>query len=132
MATDFLGQTLNIGDDVIFLNYNGTSANLERGKITKLFPHAAEIGMKRRAEYKIVKIPTNVAPVVHGRWERSENESNDEAFSLTDEEAWYYWKCSVCHEDICYHDAPMGRSFLPKYCPNCGAKMDGGADHEDD
>lgn len=68
----------------------------------------------------------DVAPVVHGRWERSENESNDEAFSLTDEEAWYYWKCSVCHEDICYHDAPMGRSFLPKYCPNCGAKMDGG------
>ena len=66
----------------------------------------------------------DVVPVVHGRWERSENESNDEAFSLTDEEAWYYWKCSVCHEDICYHDAPMGRSFLPKYCPNCGARCD--------
>lgn len=71
------------------------------------------------------RIPAaDVAPVVHGRWERSENESNDEAFSLTDEEAWYYWKCSVCHEDICYHDAPMGRSFLPKYCPNCGARCD--------
>lgn len=68
MATDFLGRTLNIGDDVIFLNYNGTSANLERGKITKVFPHVAEIGMKRRAEYKIVKIPADVAPVVHGRW----------------------------------------------------------------
>ena len=66
----------------------------------------------------------DVAPVRHGRWERSENESNDEAFSFTDEEAWYYWKCSVCHEDICYHDAPMGRSFLPKYCPNCGARCD--------
>ena len=67
MATDFLGRTLNIGDDVIFLNYNGTFANLERGKITKVFPHIAEIGMKRRAEYKIVKIPADVAPVTHGR-----------------------------------------------------------------
>ena len=64
MATDFLGQTLNIGDDVIFLNYNRTSADLERGKITKLFPHAAEIGMKRRAEYKIVKILTDACPIV--------------------------------------------------------------------
>lgn len=64
MATDFLGRTLNIGDDVFFLNYNGTSANLERGKITKVFPHTAEIGKKRRAEYKIVKILTDVAPVV--------------------------------------------------------------------
>lgn len=64
MATDFLGRTLNIGDDVIFLNYNGTSADLERGKITKLFPHTAEIGRKRRAEYKIVKILADVVPVV--------------------------------------------------------------------
>lgn len=65
MATDFLGQNLNIGDDVIFLNYNGTSANLERGKITKVFPHTAEIGRKRRAEYKIVKILTDISPVVY-------------------------------------------------------------------
>ena len=64
MATDFLGQTLNIGDDVIFLNYNRTSADLERGKITKLFPHAAEIGMKRKAEYKVVKILTDACPIV--------------------------------------------------------------------
>ena len=48
----------------------------------------------------IDSIPTaDVAPVRHGRWERSENESNDEAFSLTGEEAWYYWTCSVCHEE---------------------------------
>lgn len=64
MATDFLGQNLNIGDDVIFLTYNRTSTNLEKGKITKLFPHTAEIGMKRRAEYKIVKIPADVVTVI--------------------------------------------------------------------
>lgn len=57
MAHDFLGNELSIGDDVVFLNYNVTSASLERGKITKVSEHTAEIsGKKRRAEYKIVKV----------------------------------------------------------------------------
>lgn len=57
MAHDFLGNELSIGDDVVFLNYNGTSASLEHGKITKVSEHTAEIsGKKRRAEYKIVKV----------------------------------------------------------------------------
>lgn len=28
-----LGNELSVGDDVVFLNYNGTSASLERGKL---------------------------------------------------------------------------------------------------
>lgn len=56
MANDFLGNELSIGDDVVFLNYNGTSANLERGKITNVSEKTAEISGKRRAEYKIVKV----------------------------------------------------------------------------
>ncbi len=56
MAHDFLGNELSIGDDVVFLNYVGTSASLERGKITKVSEHTAEISGKRRAEYKIVKV----------------------------------------------------------------------------
>lgn len=105
MATDFLGQNLNIGDDVIFLNYNGTSADLERGKITKVFPHTAEIGMKRRAEYKIVKIPADAAPVVYGRW--------------------------IYHDDgvITCSECGNAESSDSYYCRYCGAKMDGGADH---
>lgn len=56
MAHDFLGNELNIGDDVVFLNYNVTSASLERGKITRVSEHTAEISGKRRAEYKIIKV----------------------------------------------------------------------------
>lgn len=56
MAHDFLGNELSVGDDVVFLNYNGTSASLERGKITRVSEHTAEISGKRRAEYKIVKV----------------------------------------------------------------------------
>lgn len=111
MATDFLGQTLNVGDDVIFLNYNRTSANLERGEITKLFPHTAEIGMKRRAEYKIVKILTDVAPVVHARWEwLGPNRLVTDCMCGT---------CSACKVRSKYIVNTM-------LCPNCGAKMDGG------
>ena len=58
-----------------------------------------------------------VAPVRHGRW--VDHMCRD-------------WRCSECGEKIskvrsvdgyCYND-------LPNYCPNCGARMDGGADDE--
>ena len=48
----------------------------------------------------------DVAPVVHGRWIM-----HDDEFGLTCE-------CSACHIET------MGNG---NYCPNCGAKMDGGA-----
>lgn len=31
------------------------------------------------------------------------------------------WECSICHEVFCCSD---------NYCPNCGAKMDGGNEDE--
>lgn len=67
MAHDFLGNELSIGDDVVFLNYNGTSASLERGKITRVSEHTAEISGKRRAEYKIVKV-NPVKPTMDNTW----------------------------------------------------------------
>lgn len=67
MAHDFLGNELSIGDDVVFLNYNGTSASLERGKITKVSEHTAEISGKRRAEYKIIKV-NPAKPTMDNTW----------------------------------------------------------------
>ena len=56
----------------------------------------------------------DVAPVVHGRW-------SDAGFGELPKHAPYGWACSVCG----------GISFNNEYiyCPNCGAKMDGGSDH---
>ena len=59
----------------------------------------------------------DVAPVVHGRWD-----GND---------------CTVCKLPWNYNmvqDADDWGYFdpMPDYCPNCGARMDGGADHETD
>lgn len=84
MAHDFLGNELSIGDDVVFLNYNGTSASLEHGKITKVSEHTAEIsGKKRRAEYKIIKV-NPVKPTTGNTWiPCSERLPEDEELVLT-------------------------------------------------
>lgn len=57
----------------------------------------------------IDEAPTiDAEPVRHGRWEH---------FSRRDKNAV---ACSVC-------DYPFARLHPANYCPNCGAKMDGGA-----
>lgn len=53
----------------------------------------------------------DVAPVVHGRWIKDDFLSDD----VNNAE-----KCSQCGELIGWF------GNLPKYCPECGAKMDGG------
>lgn len=58
------------------------------------------------------------APVVHGRWvEKDDN--------------WYetYYDCSVCGDSWVPIDGTPEQNNV-KYCPNCGAKMDGGVDNE--
>ena len=63
----------------------------------------------------LYKLPTvDAVEVVHGRWERR----------VVDWSAPYSWKveCSNCGFYIC----GLGDAYLFKYCPNCGAKMDGG------
>lgn len=61
----------------------------------------------------------DVVPVVHARWIHSRYEDCSEQFELV--------KCSQCN-----HEAYAMAFYVRggNYCPNCGAKMDGGADHE--
>lgn len=71
---------------------------------------------------ELAAIPAaDVAPVVHGRWDDSGRytfPSGDTAVRCTN--------CGCALTEIEYHLNNWN------YCPNCGAKMDGGADHEDD
>ena len=58
--------------------------------------------------------------VVHGEWDVIE----DDYLSITT------LKCSVCGEEWAFedYDGLLPQSQTYHYCPNCGAKMDGGAD----
>ena len=56
-------------------------------------------------------------PVVHGRWEMRPTGR------MTDTGPEYKAYCTVCNEP--------NKQYQPPFCPHCGAKMDGGADHED-
>lgn len=59
----------------------------------------------------------DAAPVVHGRW------GEYESFPLTP--SLNGCPCSVCKT----HFSPSS-IIVMKYCPNCGAKMDGGDDND--
>ena len=62
----------------------------------------------------------DVAPVVHGRWIR---------FKEPDSETGYiHMRCSVC---TAYWSDPSHADHF-RYCPNCGAKMDGGVTNGED
>lgn len=66
-------------------------------------------------EEKINAVPAaDVVPVVHGRWE------HDQRY-----ESWT--KHFICSE--CKYSAEFKHHRMPLFCPNCGAKMDGGEDN---
>lgn len=50
----------------------------------------------------------DVAPVRHGEW------------LLRHKGYGHYWECSACHTNPCIYVTKD-----TKFCPNCGAKMDG-------
>ena len=61
-------------------------------------------------------IPTvDAVPVVHGRWEQDADGD---------------WYCTNCDEAVAICDSGKNRTYRKPYCPNCGAKMDGGEDND--
>lgn len=66
---------------------------------------------------EILSLPAaDVAPVVHGEWLRVDDDWN----SLTT------IQCPICSEEWCFETDDDVSLLNYKYCPNCGAKMDGG------
>ena len=69
----------------------------------------------------LAKVPAaDVAEVVHGQWEGEGDGYADGEIVLD------VWHCSQC--GYCIDDGTDNPDCLPKYCPNCGAKMDGAAE----
>ena len=62
---------------------------------------------------ELAAIPAaDVAPVRHGRWEQDVDGD---------------WYCTNCEEIVAICESGRERTYRKPYCPNCGAKMDGGA-----
>ena len=59
------------------------------------------------AAIEVVRKQKSVDPVKHGRW-------------IFVNDMVSHIKCSECGDDICWVNTKR-----PKYCPGCGAKMDG-------
>ena len=74
-------------------------------------------------------IITDVEPVRHGRWEWFEewSYSTPDHPAECDDCGWRCSKCKTALEDMIngYYDDSCEVPQL-NYCPNCGAKMDGG------
>lgn len=69
---------------------------------------------------KLIEEAPTVDPVKHGHWE----EENTRTHSMQ-------FKCSVCGRIAYYpqnHHSTEPKRCGYAYCPNCGARMDGGKD----
>lgn len=86
--------------------------SLHPDKIADVFK-AAKCGGAYRGNGKVT---SDVAEVVHGQWLRADDDWN----SLTT------IQCSLCSEEWCFETDDDVSLLNYKYCPNCGAKMDGG------
>lgn len=88
------------------IDADALSESIKRGAGTDL--------QKFFADVCVATAPTvDAAPIVHGRWENGNP------------------ICPVCGEDKFKDlDADIWCDWQPDFCPHCGAKMGGGADHE--
>lgn len=91
-----------------------------RDAAIKAAKHAWAKGLEPSQYIEILPV-ADVAPVVHGRWIRPHWKNNN-----------YCCDCSECGGEAMHRDYQWNKNGVYPICPNCGAKMDGGADHADD
>lgn len=69
-------------------------------------------------EWAVRDVPTaDVVPVVHGKWIRPHWKNSD-----------YCCDCSECDGEAMHREYQWNKKGIYPICPNCGAKMDGGAE----
>lgn len=70
-------------------------------------------------------VDVDAVEVVHGRWEWFADRCEDLFLGCDDD---YGWRCSHCKTPLEDCDDPEVPPTY-NYCPNCGAKMDGGNEY---
>lgn len=89
--------------------------NVYKGKLTAGAPNTENALYKASSIYAVIdNAPAaDVAEVVHGRWYMLDDCAN----------AGLY--CSACGRRV-HHEEFAYKKLKSKYCPHCGARMDGG------
>lgn len=73
-----------------------------------------------KAKQALASVPAaNVVPVVHGKWIRPHWKNSD-----------YCCDCSECDGEAMHREYQWNKKGIYPICPNCGAKMDGGANDD--
>ena len=95
---------------------------IERSAAIEAAKHAWAKGLEP-SQYIEALPAADVAQVVRGRWEKEPSSFWRWTPSGAVAVARATYRCGLCGR---------GTAVKSNYCPNCGAKMDGGADHEAD
>lgn len=93
---------------------------VDREAVLKIVERRVDLSEKTmHAFQELISLPSaDVSPVVHGSWEPYHKSD----FGWDE----YGVRCTVCKLEV--EDADF--TFPRGYCPNCGAKMDGGTNNE--
>ncbi len=109
----------------LIYSYNAENAVSAVLRDSTLGPAAR--GVLIKAIQNIENVPTvDAVEVVHGRWEDFADK-HDKSAKRHD------FRCSVCNNRASKFvggTEDWWDMWKPNYCPNCGAKMDGGAGNE--
>lgn len=71
-----------------------------------------------KSKFKRLAAQMGYVPVVHGQWIRPHWKNSD-----------YCCDCSKCGGEAMHREYQWNKKGIYPICPNCGAKMDGGADN---
>lgn len=93
----------------------GAAADKIEELVERCARYAEEIAVLREEQKRAAA--ADVASVVHGRWEP--------CFDENCRCRWGFGKCSNCGQEYYAHAINHYN-----YCPNCGAKMDGGGERD--
>lgn len=93
---------------------------IERSAAIEAAKHAWAKGLEP-SQYIEALPAADVAPVVHGLWEKEPSSFWRWTPSGAVAVARTTYRCGLCGR---------GTAVKSNYCPNCGAMMDGGAGHE--
>ena len=102
---------------------DGARINTLYGVLNDKYMDGIHDGLKRALSilaYDVKDIPAaDVVEVRHGKWTDHRTIEHDGE-----------WYCTACGEEVTICSCGKDKTWKYRYCPNCGAKMDGGADDE--